>query len=178
MTRQVKLPQSSRFLLGMLRALRVLTDVSAFLALVMMALTVLIINHMIAIRLLGSSVVWHVELATYLTLCAIFLGSPYTARTKGHIAVELLERTVPRRFVVPVRIGINVVVVIVCAYLAYVGAEYAWDAFQTGVTSTSLWGPYLWPAYASMPIGLGLTALEYLAEMLDPTSSPRREHAQ
>lgn len=171
------MPQSSRFLQSMLRAIRGLTVVSAFLALVMIALTVLIINHMIVIRLLGDSVVWHVELATYLTVCAIFLGSPYAARTKGHVAVELLERTVPNRFVVPVRLGINVVVVVVCAYLGYVGAVYAWHAFQTGVTSISLWGPYLWPVYASMPIGLGLTALEYLAEMMDSTSSLRRGHA-
>jgi TRAP-type C4-dicarboxylate transport system permease small subunit len=35
----------------------------------------------------------------------------------------------------------------------------------TGETSESLWRPVRWPLYLTMPVGLALTALQYLAEL-------------
>lgn len=170
----MSMPTPLRYLHGIVGAINIATIMSACLALIMIALTVLIVNHMIVIRYMGDSVVWHMELAIYLTIGAIFLGSPYAAKTKGHVAVDLLENAVPKRIVVPVQIGVHAIVFVVCSYLANAGAGYAWHAFQSDLTSTSLWAPYLWPVYATLPIGLGLTALQSVAEIVELTTGFRR----
>lgn len=149
-----------------LRIADILTNAAAALALIMIAATVLVINHMIVIRLLGMSVVWNMELAIYLTIGAFFLGSPYAAKTKGHVAVDLLESALPPRPALAVRIVVHFAVLAVCIYMASVTGMYAWHAFAIDLRSTSLWSPNLWPVYASMPIGLGLTALQTLADLV------------
>ena len=54
----------------------------------------------------------------------------------------------------------------VCVYLAWMGLELTLDAWRSGEGSGSSWNPKRWPFFALMPIGLGLTALQYVAEML------------
>lgn len=147
-----------------IRGIHALTDLAALCAFASIALSVLVVVHMIVIRLAGASVVWHMELAIHLTIVAVFLGSPYAARTNGHVGVDLLENAVPPGLRRLVRSVLQLVVVAVCAYLAIVGARYTWDAYVGGVTSTSLWAPRLWPVYATMPLGLALTGLQVLAQ--------------
>jgi TRAP-type mannitol/chloroaromatic compound transport system permease small subunit len=39
-------------------------------------------------------------------------------------------------------------------------------AFARDETTESAWAAPKWPLYLAMPVGLGLTALQYVAEML------------
>jgi TRAP-type mannitol/chloroaromatic compound transport system permease small subunit len=55
---------------------------------------------------------------------------------------------------------------LICAYLAFAGAELTIDSFGKGERTESTWAPYKWPLFLSMPVGLGLTALQYIAEFL------------
>ncbi len=66
----------------------------------------------------------------------------------------------------------------VCLYLAWKGLELAFDSYAKNEHSGSMWNPPRWPLYLTMPIGLGLTALQYVAEWFRPdqpgtTSQPR-----
>jgi len=151
---------------GFVRMADGLTMAAAMAALAMILLTVLTVNHMIVVRVLGGAIVWHIELSIYLSVGALFLGSPYALKTKGHVAVDLLENAVSARPSAMVQIAIHGVVLAVVLYLAVASAGFAWEAYAQGVTSTSLWSPPLWPAYAAMPLGLVLTAVQGMAEIL------------
>lgn len=141
------------------------TQAAAILAAAMLVTVLLVTNHMMAVRLLGEPIVWHVELSIYLTIAAFFIGAPYVAFTKGDVAVDILIESVSRDTARVVHAIILAITLVVCAYLAYAGWERTMEAFSSGARSTSLWGPRLWPVYACMPIGLALTAIQAAAEI-------------
>jgi TRAP-type C4-dicarboxylate transport system permease small subunit len=97
---------------------------------------------------------------------AVFLGSPYCLKTGGHVAVDLLGHYLPDRWLRPVNFVVAVIGLLVCAYLAWMGGELALRALHEGERTGSMWNPPKWPLFLSMPVGLGLTALQYVAELL------------
>lgn len=151
---------------GYVRLMDALAVACAVAASVMLFAAVLIVTWMVAYRVTGHSTYWELESAVYLMVAAVFLGSPYCLKTGGHVAVDLLGHYLPKRLWRPVDLVVGVTGLAVCAYLAYVGGELAWRAFQEGDRTGSLWNPPRWPLYLTMPVGLGLTALQYVAELL------------
>jgi TRAP-type C4-dicarboxylate transport system permease small subunit len=132
----------------------------------MLLAAVLIVTWMVAYRAAGHSTYWELESAVYLMVAAVFLGSPYCLKTRGHVAVDLLGHYLPPRFTRSVDVAVAVIGLAVCAYLAYAGGQLAWSAFHEGERTGSLWNPPRWPLFLTMPVGLGLTALQYVAELL------------
>jgi len=47
------------------------------------------------------------------------------------------------------------------------------ESFAKGERTESMWGPLKWPLYAMMPLGFGLTALQYVALMSDAHQSTK-----
>lgn len=150
------------------RAVGRLSDVCAVIAAVLLAASVLVVCYMIVNRTLGYSSYWELEASIYLMVGATFLASPYTLRTGGHVAVELVPGLLPDGLRRGFLFLLKIVGFIVCVYLAWEGWQLAHEAFVSDERSTSMWRPPHWPMYAMMPIGMGLTALQYLCEILDP----------
>ncbi|WP_374441602.1 TRAP transporter small permease [Stella sp.] len=146
--------------------------VCAVAAAILVALSVLIITWMIAWRSFGNSAYWEIEASVFLSIAAIFLASPYTLRTKGHVSVDLLEAILPDRATRPLRIFALLVVAVVAAYLVWEGGKMAFMAMHEGERTPSLWAPLKWPIYAAMPIGMGLTCLQAIVEIARIRLSP------
>ena len=145
-----------------------LSDVCAVIAAAMLVAAMLIVCWMVVYRLLGNSTYWEIELATYLIVGTVLIGSPFCLKTRGHIGVDLISewlRPVPRRILHRV---LAVLGMVVCVYLAWVGLELTLDTWHTQETSGTAWDPPRWPLFALMPIGLGLTALQCLADFVRP----------
>jgi len=151
---------------GFVRAVDRLAVGCAVFAAACLVAAMLIVVWMVIWRATGHSTYWEIELATYLIVATVLIGSPYTLMTKGHIGVDLLGHYLspaPRRHL---ERAIAVLGLAVCVYLAWKGFELTHEAFAKGERSGSAWNPPRWPFYALMPVGLGLTALQYVAEML------------
>src|SRR5258706_11757121 len=132
----------------------------------------LIVVWMVIWRATGHSTFWEIELATYLIVATVLIGSPYTLMTGGHIGVDLLGHYLgPRPRKILARI-IAVLGFMVCVYLAWKGLELTLDALHKNEHSGSAWNPLRWPFFALMPVGLALTALQYIAEMLRDAPPP------
>lgn len=138
---------------------------SAIAASVLLFAASLIVTWMVIYRALGNSTFWELESAVYLMVAAVFLGSPYCLRTRGHVGADLLGYFAPDALRRPLHVAIAVAGLVVCAYLTWIGGELAWKSFEEGERTGSLWNPPKWPLYATMPIGLGLTVLQYFAEL-------------
>jgi TRAP-type C4-dicarboxylate transport system permease small subunit len=144
----------------------------AILAAACLVLAMLVVVWMVIWRATGHSTYWEIELATYLIVATVLIGSPYTLMTHGHIGVDLLghylggpaRRTLER--------VIAVFGLVVCAYLAWKGLDLTLEAFHKNETSGSAWNPPRWPFFLLMPVGLGLTAAQYIAEMLREAPPP------
>ena len=148
------------------RAVDGLSTALAVVAAVCLAAAMLIVCYMVVWRATGHSTYWEIELATYLIVGCVLVGSPYCLKTKGHIGVDLLAHVLPARHRVVLERVLAVLGTAVCIYLAWEGLELTLHAMRSGETSGSSWDPPRWPFFALMPLGLGLTALQYVAEML------------
>ncbi|OGA17642.1 MAG: hypothetical protein A3I63_03825 [Betaproteobacteria bacterium RIFCSPLOWO2_02_FULL_66_14] len=150
------------------RAVDRLSDACAALASVMLLLAALVICWNVIYRAMGASTYWEIEFSVYMMVAALFLGSPYCLRTNGHVAVDLLAHWMPQRFSRTLGVCVLVVGLAVCIYLAILGGVLTVESFERGERTESTWAPYKWPLFLAMPVGLGLTALQYVAELARP----------
>jgi TRAP-type C4-dicarboxylate transport system permease small subunit len=148
------------------RAVDTATTALAVVAAACLAAAMLIVVYMVVWRATGHSTYWEIELATYLIVACVLVGSPYCLRTRGHIGVDLLPHLLSARKRIVLERFLAALGFLVCLYLAWEGLELTVHAFRSNETSGSSWDPPRWPFFALMPLGLGLTALQYVAEML------------
>ncbi len=143
-----------------------IADALAVVASVLLTAAALIIVWNVIDRAMGASTYWQIEAAVYLMVTALFLGSPYCLKTKGHVGVDLLAHYLPDRHARALETGVAVVGLLVCLYLVWVGSEFAIDSYLKGDRTESTWAPLKWPLLSTLPLGLGLTALQYVAELI------------
>ena len=148
------------------RAVDALSTGLAVAAAACLAAAMLIVVYMVVWRATGHSTYWEIELATYLIVATVLIGSPYCLMTRGHIGVDLLSHYLPPRHRVALERVLAILGIAVCLYLTWMGLELTVEAFHKNETSGSAWDPPRWPFFALMPVGLGLTALQYVAEIL------------
>jgi TRAP-type C4-dicarboxylate transport system permease small subunit len=146
-----------------------LSTACAAVAAVMLLLAALVITWGIFYRAMGASTYWEIEFSVYMMVASLFLASPYCLATQGHVGVDLLSHYLPRSMARPLAIVVGLVGLAVCVYLAYAGAELTLHAFERGERTESTWAPLKWPLFLAMPVGLGLTALQYVADLLRET---------
>ncbi len=125
----------------------------------------LIVTYMVIIRKMGASNYWEIEASIYLSVGAIFLASPYCLRTGGHVGVDMLPTLMGPRLRKHWRLTLKLIGLAVCLYLAWVGAQLTHEAYVSGERGHSLWKPLVWPLNLSVPVGMALTALQYVAEL-------------
>jgi TRAP-type C4-dicarboxylate transport system permease small subunit len=149
-----------------------LSDACAVAASLMLIAATLIVVWMVAYRSLGNSTYWEIEAATYLIVAAVLVGSPFCLKTHGHIGVDLVSHWLaPRGRRILTRI-LAVLGFAVCVYLAWKGLELTLEAWEKKEGSGSMWNPPRWPFFAMMPLGLGLTALQYVADFVRTDDEP------
>jgi TRAP-type C4-dicarboxylate transport system permease small subunit len=151
------------------RAVFRLSTACAALAALMLLAAALVITWSVFYRAMGASTYWEIEFSVYMMVASLFLASPYCLATQGHVGVDLLSHYLPKRLARPLAIAVGLVGLAVCAYLAWAGAELTLHAFARGERTESTWAPPKWPLYLAMPVGLGLTALQYVADLLRET---------
>jgi len=153
------------------RAVYRLSVACAVVAAFMLFLAALVITWSILYRALGASTYWEIEFAVYMMVGSLFLASPYCLATQGHVGVDLLSHYLPPRQARWVAIGVAVIGLAVCIYLTWAGAQMTLHAFAIDEHTESTWAPAKWPLFLTMPVGLGLTALQYVAGLLRETAA-------
>ena len=152
------------------RAVDALSVALAVVASVLLTIAVLVVTYMVVIRALGWSSYWEIEFSVYLMVAAVFLGCPYCLATNGHVGVDLLTHFLPKGAARASSVIAALVGMAACLYLAWIGLGLTLEAIHSGERSQSLWRPLKWPLYATMPVGLGLTVLQYVAELIRMTA--------
>jgi TRAP-type C4-dicarboxylate transport system permease small subunit len=144
-----------------------LSAACALLASVFLAIAGIVIIWMVSYRTMGYSTSWELELSIFLMVSSLFLASPYTLLTKGHVGVDLLAYYLKPAVVKKLEWVVNVMGLLICLFLTWLCLEFTLESFAKGERTESMWGPLKWPLYAMMPLGFSLTALQYIALMSD-----------
>jgi TRAP-type C4-dicarboxylate transport system permease small subunit len=150
------------------RAVDRLSIFCAAVAAVMLALAAVIITWSVIYRALGASTYWEIEFSVFMMVGALFLASPYCLATRGHVGVDLLSHYLSERAARRLGIMLALIGLAVCVYLAIVSGVLTIESFGKGERTESTWAPPKWPLYLTMPVGFGLTALQYIADLMRP----------
>lgn len=134
-------------------------------AAVLLLAATLIITLMVFKRSIGLQNSWELELSIEFMIAAIFLASPYTLATGGHVKMDLLDAILPERSKHAMVFVAKAAGCAVCLYLGWEGWKMAYHAFETGERALGIWQPLAWPKYATIPLGMIMTALQYATSM-------------
>jgi TRAP-type C4-dicarboxylate transport system permease small subunit len=150
-----------------IRAVNAVSRIAGVLAALLIASAVLVICDVVVERyILNLTTVWQIDVVTYCIVGATFIGSAYVLKTRGHVNVDVLPLHVGPRFrfwlaliTSLLALAFSVVIFILCT-------AYWYEAYSERWLANTVWRARLWIPYLSMPIGLGLLVLQYLAEVL------------
>lgn len=133
----------------------------------MILLSIGVICQMVFVRaVLGQSSIWQTEFVTFGLVAATFIGAPYILLTRGHVAVDvvpLMLQTPARRWLF---VTGHLVALVFCGFFLYASIPWWWESWQSGQTTPSIWKARMWIPYLSVPVGLGLLCLQFLADMV------------
>ena len=129
-------------------------------------LSVLVVCHMVFVRaVLGESSIWQTEFVTFSLIAATFLGAPYILLTRGHVNVDVL----PLMVGIPTRRRLHftgsVMALAFCVIFLVASLPWWYETFETGQTTATIWRARVWIPYLSVPVGLALLCLQYIAEV-------------
>ena len=114
---------------------------------------------------LGSNAL--LELQWYLFAAAFLLAAGDTLRAREHVRIDVVvSRLSPRTQAALELFGLLVFLLPVCAVVLRHALPYFVQAFASGEVSGNAGGLVLWPAYALIPLGFALLALQGLSEAI------------
>ncbi len=150
-----------------IRAVSFLSRVAGVAAAFLIGFAVLVICQMVVERyVLNMSTIWQIDVVTYCIVAATFVGSAYVLMTRGHVNVEVLPLYLGLRARYWLALFTILLSLAFCAILFVLCTLYWYQAWSKGWHSDTVWRAPLWVPYFSMPVGLGLLVLQYIAELI------------
>ena len=149
------------------RAVAAVSTAFGVFSVLLLLVSVAVVVHLVVLRyVLVESAIWHHEFVTYGLIAATFLGSPYVLLTYGHVNVDLLPHYLPmgaRRWLAVLASALGL---LFCAYITWQGWFFFHEAWEDGRTAGTVWNPPLWVPYLTLPLGMGLVCLQYVAQII------------
>jgi TRAP-type C4-dicarboxylate transport system permease small subunit len=150
------------------RLITLISQACGIFAAALTAAAVVIVCQMVFIRyVLNGNTIWQTDFVTYSLIAATFIGAPYVLLTKGHVNVD----------VVPIYVGIRarwwlalsaiLVSLGFCLLMTVLTYQFWHEAYEGRWVSDTMWRARLWIPYSAMPVGLGILALQYVADLLN-----------
>jgi len=150
-----------------LRAVAAISTLAGWISAGMILAAVFITCQMIFVRfVLNASTVWQTEAVIYLVVSATLIGLPYVQRLRGHVNVDLVPLSLPRRarfYMAIVTLTLSIAIV---ALMLFYGFDYWHFAWERGWRSDTVWGVRLWIPYLALPVGFGLLLLQLVADLV------------
>jgi TRAP-type C4-dicarboxylate transport system permease small subunit len=148
------------------RAVRRLSQLCGIVAAGLIALGVLIVCQMVFMRyVLNQNTIWQTDFVTWSLVAATFVGSPYVLLTRGHVNVDVLPQHLDLRARWWLALASILMSLGFCVVLAVVTARFWHEAWEQRWVSDTMWRARLWIPYSSMPIGLAILTLQYVADL-------------
>jgi TRAP-type C4-dicarboxylate transport system permease small subunit len=128
---------------------------------------IVVVVQMVVMRyFLNISTIWQTEFVVFSLVASTFIGSPYVLLIKGHVNVDLLPHYLNDRGKRFLAIFASLLGLLFCATLAWKGFEFFYQALVNNWTTDTIWALPLWIPYLSIPLGIGLLSLQYVADIL------------
>jgi TRAP-type C4-dicarboxylate transport system permease small subunit len=148
------------------RWVRRVSTLFGYVAAGLIAAGVAVVCHMVFVRyVLNDNTIWQTDFVTYSLVAATFIGCPYVLLTRGHVNVDVLPHYLGPRARFWLAIFSSVMSLAFCVVITVLTFKLWHEAYANHWVSDTMWRARLWIPYASMPIGLGMLTLQYIAEL-------------
>ncbi len=150
-----------------IRTVRAASQLCGIAAALLIGLGVLVVCDMVFERyVLNLTTIWQTDFTTYSLIAATFVGSPYVLMTRGHVNVDVLPHHLGYKARFWLALFTILLAMAFCVVLFVLMSNYWYEAWSENWRSNTIWRARLWIPYSSMPIGLGILVLQYVAELL------------
>lgn len=145
---------------------RLLSQISGIVAVLLILASLVVVCEMIVVRsIFGGSAIWQTEFVIFSLIAATFISAPYVLLTKGHVNVDLIPLMVGHRARVALALVASLLSLGFCLFVLWNAIGWWYEAFSKGYVTNSMWRARLWIPYLSLPVGMGLLALQYVADI-------------
>lgn len=145
---------------------RMLSRISGVVATLLILISIVIVCQMIFQRaVLEQSTIWQTEFVIFSLISATFIGAPYILMTRGHVNVDLLPLLLGHRARVGLALLASGLALVFCVAIFWQSVILWHEAFVTDRLTSSMWRARMWIPYLSMPVGMGLLCLQYIADI-------------
>jgi len=134
------------------------------LILILAAMSVIIFTNVVLRYTTNQSIEWAEEVARHMMIWLTFLGAGPVLRYGGHIAVDNLQDSLPRKAAVALRMLIALLLLAFFVFLIWWGLLYVERTQYQSTAATQISFAYI---YAAMPIGGVLLILHFLFILRD-----------
>jgi TRAP-type C4-dicarboxylate transport system permease small subunit len=132
----------------------------------LIALGVLVVCQMVFVRyVLNQNTIWQTDFVTWSLVAATFIGSPYVLLTRGHVNVDVLPQYLKGRARWVLALASILMSLAFCLVLTVLTSRFWLEAWENHWVSDTMWRARLWIPYSSMPIGLAVLSLQYVADL-------------
>lgn len=150
---------------------KVLNYFEEYLAVTTLIFTSLLVFAQVILRyLFNYSLHWSEEVARYLIVWFIFIGSSIAVREKAHATVDAVLIILPNTMKKIFAILANMIAMIFCVVIIISGCKSILNVMQYGSVTPSLGMPMFIP-YLAIPIGGGLMFIRFLQIFIDDIRS-------
>lgn len=150
------------------RGVTLISQACGIIAAALIAAAVLVVCQMVFVRyVLNQNTIWQTDFTIYALVAATFIGSPYVLLTRGHVNVDVLPLFLGQSARFWLALASATMSLGFCAVMLVLTAQLWHEAWANNWVSDTMWRARLWIPYASMPIGLGLLCLQYIADILN-----------
>jgi TRAP-type C4-dicarboxylate transport system permease small subunit len=153
-------------LTGYIAAVRRLSQLCGIVAAALIALGVLVVCEMVFVRYaLNQNTIWQTDFVTWSLVAATFIGSPYVLLTRGHVNVDVLPLYLSERPRWWLALASVLMSLAFCLVLMWLAGRFWLESWEQRWVSDTMWRARLWIPYSSMPIGLAILALQFVADL-------------
>ena len=135
----------------------------------------LILSYSVLTRtLFHTPTYWQDEAAVFLLVGATFLTSGYVQSRRGHIGIEAFVGLLPP-LANRIRLWlVDVASLLFCAFFTWKAWTLAYEAYDEGQVSNSMWSPPLDIPYGLMAAGMTLLCVQILMQIIAPLVGAER----
>lgn len=156
------------------RTVRFISQLCGFFAAGLIAAGVVVVCQMVFVRyVLNHNTIWQTDFVTYSLVAATFVGSPYVLMLRGHVNVDILPHYCGPRTRWWLALFGSVVTLLFALIITVLTFRFWQESWEAGWVSDTMWRARLWIPYLAMPIGLGLLALQCIADLYTTISDTK-----
>ena len=145
-----------------------LSELTGYLSGIALVVATLVTTHGVFVRyVLRESTIWQTETTIYLMMFVTFVGAAYGLKHHAHVGVDLIVERVEGRIRLVWKVITSILCLAVVLVVLYSSFQMWYDAWQGGHRSATAWRAPLSIAYAILPIGMLLVALQLLAMIIE-----------